>query len=459
MKKSICTALAVILAFSMAFGILPVSAQTSYPVEPGRFTQYSEVPAGYNAHDYNKCVSFLELTDENGVRNGTKVTSGYDPADPTTWGSTWAGDFFAWVEVNGEKRIYRIDISARALIGALDLSDCTALNEIVMSDNSITGLDVSGCTALIKANANWNQLVSVDVSGCTALKHLYVSYNLLPELDISSCTQLEYLTCYSNALSELDVTCCPLMTDFYCHLNQLSELDVSQNTLLETLDCSFNELSDLDISQNTALIELTVSSNGLTEFDVSGCAELRYFDCRSNRLTELDVSQNAALIKLLCSGNLFTELDFSNNPDLAYDAMIAQGSGYIGYEFVRHYSGDRGTLFASPVNGAEFLGFYDASGELISEGEWSSLDEVFLYNFFDMQFGPVYARFSQAVPGDVDNSGSVTVSDAVTALRIAMGLIDGSGFNTDNADMDSNGSVTIADAVVILRLAMGLEQS
>ncbi|MBR5947520.1 MAG: dockerin type I repeat-containing protein [Clostridia bacterium] len=58
--------------------------------------------------------------------------------------------------------------------------------------------------------------------------------------------------------------------------------------------------------------------------------------------------------------------------------------------------------------------------------------------------------------GDADVNGTVTIADAVLALRHAMGLstITGQGFT--NADVDNNGTVTTADAVAILRMAMGL---
>ena len=41
---------------------------------------------GYNDHDYQKLVAFLEQTDEEGVKNGEKLSEDYDPNDPETWG-------------------------------------------------------------------------------------------------------------------------------------------------------------------------------------------------------------------------------------------------------------------------------------------------------------------------------------------------------------------------------------
>ena len=47
-------------------------------------TRYA-TPDGYNDHDYQKMVAFFEQTDENGVRNGEKLSEDYDPTDSETY--------------------------------------------------------------------------------------------------------------------------------------------------------------------------------------------------------------------------------------------------------------------------------------------------------------------------------------------------------------------------------------
>lgn len=58
------------------------------------------------------------------------------------------------------------------------------------------------------------------------------------------------------------------------------------------------------------------------------------------------------------------------------------------------------------------------------------------------------------VPGDMNNNGTVEMSDAVIALRMSMGLVDID--NLDAGDLNGNGSIDVSDAVSILRMAMGL---
>ena len=58
--------------------------------------------------------------------------------------------------------------------------------------------------------------------------------------------------------------------------------------------------------------------------------------------------------------------------------------------------------------------------------------------------------------GDTDGDGSITVSDALLAMRAAIGAINLDAAAALRADMDGNGSVSAADALAILRLALGL---
>ena len=60
-------------------------------------------------------------------------------------------------------------------------------------------------------------------------------------------------------------------------------------------------------------------------------------------------------------------------------------------------------------------------------------------------------------PGDIDGDDKVTVSDALEALRMSVGLAK---IPTDNmfavADMDADGEITVSDALRILRIAAGI---
>ena len=471
MKKQHKAAISFALALIFALVSLPASALPRFAAN-AEVTPAWTVPEGYNAHDYTKCVTFLEQTDENGVKNGEKLSSTYNPNNPETWGSYYGTACFLWTAANGEQRVYKIKLSPvydALLCGGLDLSGCTALEWLECSSNNLTELDVSGCTALEYLDCYHSNLTELNVSDCTALRNLLCFNNNLTELDVSGCTALEFLNCAYNSLTELDVSGCAALDGIECYTNNLTELDITDCTALRQLNCGYNNLIELNVMQNTSLEWLWCDFNNLTELDVTGCPALERLDCSSNNLTELDVSGCAALEYLDCSSNNLTELDLSNQVKLPFDYVLSQGNGNIGYNHGYGPYEETTVLVISayPSNYAQFEGFYNENGVLISHGSWDAESGAYIYyneyywpsdgGFSEIPTGTIIARFSGGyTPGDIDGNGSVTVADAITALRLAMGLLDGSGLNTDAADMDGNGSITIVDAITILRTAMGL---
>ena len=59
--------------------------------------------------------------------------------------------------------------------------------------------------------------------------------------------------------------------------------------------------------------------------------------------------------------------------------------------------------------------------------------------------------------GDVDDDGEVTVTDALTALRIALGIVEPEGYQAEAADVDKDGEVTVSDVLRILRVAAKID--
>ncbi|MDE7357773.1 MAG: hypothetical protein K2M74_04985, partial [Bacteroidales bacterium] len=155
---------------------------------------------------------------------------------------------------------------------------------VVSLVSNITSLDVSGCTALEELHCGFNQLTSLNVSGCTALKELRCQDNQLTSLDVSSDTALIYLDCNNNQLSALDVTHNSALVGFYCNNNRLTELDVSHNSQLRNLQCDNNQLSALDVSQNPVLRVLTCGGNRMITLDLSSNPYLKLLKCSENHI-------------------------------------------------------------------------------------------------------------------------------------------------------------------------------
>ena len=442
MKRKLKALAAVLLVLVMLGSAMPMQLAAEAMTSPT--TRYA-TPHGYNDHDYQKMVAFFEQTDENGVRNGEKLSEDYDPTDPETWWE-YDGDYcrgsIEWTTVAGEYRLYEIFFGGIGnyalpleLVGFLDVSGCTALTDVRCNswgDIQLTGLDVSGCAALEVLDCDGNELTELDVSTNTGLVWLYCRRNQLTELDISANTELRRL---------------------YCSGNQLTELDVSMNTELESLSCFENQLTELDVSGCAALEELDCDYNHMTELDVSANTELRRLWCSGNQLTELDVSANTELESLSCSENHLTELDLSNNPRIDIDTISAEGSGFIEVSTVWDENDDICYYIkAASVPGNSFCGWYAVDGTLLSTNVEINRNDFDGVNDF-------IAKFTASTPGgvgDVDGDGVVRVSDAVLIMRYALGLIEFTPEQILCGDVDGDGFVKVADAVMVIRIALGL---
>ena len=453
MKRKLKVIAAILLVLIMFISAMPMqlAAEAMTPLT----TRYA-TPDGYNDHDYQKMVAFFEQTDENGVRNGEKLSENYDPTDPGTW---WEADGseigVEWTVDDDEYRIceIRIGSSSLGMMGNLDVSGCTGLDRLDCSENQLTEINVSGCTALTDIDCSNNKLTELNVSTNTELYTLRCYGNQLTELDVSENTWLYELYCFGNELVRIDISGCTDLDGLDCSENQLTELDLSGNTSLRWLYCSGNRITELDLTANSELEALRCSENQLTAIDVSANTALTELHCSGNQLTELDLSENTSVYRLECENNYITFLDLTNNP-IAIKTVSAEGPGFIGVKTVIHGEYLVPAISAVPAPGSTFCGWYATDGTLISTEAELVIDReecYYPYHFI--------ARFTASTPGgigDVDGDGVVRVSDAVLIMRCALGLIEFTPEQILCSDVDGDGVIKIADAVMVIRIALGL---
>ena len=453
MKRKLKVIAAVLLVLIMFISAMPMqlAAEAMTPLT----TRYA-TPDGYNDHDYQKMVAFFEQTDENGVRNGEKLSENYDPTDPGTW---WEADGseigVEWTVDDDEYRIceIRIGSSSLGMMGNLDVSGCTGLDRLDCSENQLTEINVSGCTALTDIDCSNNKLTELNVSTNTELYTLRCYGNQLTELDVSENTWLYELYCFGNELVRIDISGCTDLDGLDCSENQLTELDLSGNTSLRWLYCSGNRITELDLTANSELEALRCSENQLTAIDVSANTALTELHCSGNQLTELDLSENTSVYRLECEDNYITFLDLTNNR-IDIDTVSAEGPGFIGVKTVIPGEYLVPAISAVPAPGSTFCGWYATDGTLVSTEAELVIDReecYYPYNFI--------ARFTASTPGgigDVDGDGVVRVSDAVLIMRCALGLIEFTPEQILCGDVDGDGVIKIADAVMVIRIALGL---
>ena len=176
-----------------------------------------------NEHDFNAVRTFLELRDENGVRNGDKMNEWYSPDDPTTWfyspidNEYWMSkegyrgyvDLVRWLEgsityMNIAPFVQKCSSSVEGFVGELDLSNCKSLEYFSLEGSNIETVRLDGC----------EKLDEVIITDATSLEALNVKdtdpYHLnlinVPSLDptLSSPIECWVLDVGKNGVKQID---------------------------------------------------------------------------------------------------------------------------------------------------------------------------------------------------------------------------------------------------------------
>ena len=395
---------------------------------------------------------------------------------------------------------------------SLDVTGCTALNDLNCSDNasltSITGL--STCTALTNLSVEYCALTSLDVTFCPGLQTLYCYHNNLSELDVSGLRQLGVLNCKENeplveitglydcsnmfylecsycSLTKLDLRYKDNLTEVWCRNNQLTILTAngksnlmtlvaSGNELLTSLQCYNSALTLLDVNGCTALTDLDCSDNQLTELDIRTCSALRFLNCNNNQLTELDISNNPWLEALWCNTNQLTSLDMSHCSSLFFslDCRYNNISGTIDlsrysklYQVVCN-NNQISQLILGQHN--ELIDLWCSNNQLTSldisgcsaletlyagYNQLTSLDASGLSNLIDL-----YVQYNQLTSLKVDNCTNlvllVNFSNCIKASQMGR-LVNGLHTRSDNqhgelyvmVDGDSSGEIVEGNVITV----------
>ena len=80
-----------------------------------------ETPEGYDEHDYWKIRNFLEIADENNIKNGNKISENYSPYDPTTWTGTDSNGYSTECVWTSDGHLRSVYFQASDVVGELDL--------------------------------------------------------------------------------------------------------------------------------------------------------------------------------------------------------------------------------------------------------------------------------------------------------------------------------------------------
>lgn len=193
----------------------------------------------YNKHDLQLLLAFAAQRDN---------------LKQLGWNQKRPGDFKGVTWTDGvSRRIKEITFSCK-VGGALDLSDCAALQHVECQHTRIRGIVLDGCDALTSVNGDKNRLSQLSVRNCPVLfrvscrdnkidtllfdgseriQSLSVSSNLITEMDVTPLTDLDHISCTDNPLTKLDLSNCHELETLYCDKELRETLDTSATPFLK----------------------------------------------------------------------------------------------------------------------------------------------------------------------------------------------------------------------------------
>ena len=166
----------------------------------------------------------------------------------------------------------------------LNMSGCSSIEEIEITNTPLTSFDVSGLSNLSKLTCNNNHLETLNISGCTKLKLLNCDNNSLTSLNLQNYTYLQELSCSNNSLNSLNLTNCNQLQQLYCSNNHIESLNLS-GIKIERIYCNDNKLTSLNIPSEY-IVYLECQNNRLTSLTVPSINRLECVKCYGNRLQE-----------------------------------------------------------------------------------------------------------------------------------------------------------------------------
>ena len=141
---------------------------------------------------------------------------------------------------------------------------------------------------------------------------------------------------------------------------------------------------------------------------------------------------------------------------MSFDWRVSSESNYDKLKFRvnntdnTNISGDRDwttvTYTAQTTGSYTFEWVYSKDSNVNSGSDCGWVDNISIPGYIGAQYAP----------GDVDMDGNVTISDALAAMRYAMGTMQLTEQQIQLADVDGNLGVSVSDALTIMRMAIGV---
>ena len=157
---------------------------------------------------------------------------------------------------------------------------------------------------------------------------------------------------------------------------------------------------------------------------------------------------------------LTTVIEMEAGETLVFDYKNSSETNYDFFNFIvndqqiLHLSGTNTSNWTTYTYTAASAGTYTFKWEFTKDVSVNGGDDCVKIDNVVYSGDPGPAAPSEPGDGDVDGNGIVAVSDALIAMRIAMGTLDGTAEQIARGDLDGDGIINMAEALQIMRIAM-----
>lgn len=189
-------------------------------------------------------------------------------------------------------------------------------NNILMSSNSDDPFQLGSYPALTNLTVSGNKgIKNLDVTGCTKLEQLRVSDCSLTSIDVSQCPLLNTLSAGGNNIATFDIGNNPELTSLLIEGNPVKELDMDKLPKINTLNISYTNISRIDLMKAFYLKKFEARGsklefvhfggqqpNRIEKVDLRDCPGFTY-ESMAYTIMTLPVSKKVYQPNLLLSGS------------------------------------------------------------------------------------------------------------------------------------------------------------
>lgn len=160
------------------------------------------------------------------------------------------------------------------------------------------------------------------------------------------------------------------------------------------------------------------------------------------------------------NSTLTTTIDMEAGETLTFEYKNSSESNYDFFNFlvndqqILHLSGTNQTAWNTYTYTAASAGSYTFVWTFIKDYSVNGGDDCVKIDNVVYSGDPGPSGPSVPADGDIDCDGIVAVADALMAMRIAMGVVDGDNTQLAHGDLNGDGIISMGEAVQIMRIAM-----